>query len=612
MAIKRRTTSAIWLGVIFFMFFSQVLPVHTQGVPSDIRIGPYVDKVVLKMVYDPFREFLSLLSGDIDIYGEFVLPRHLPAIEGDPDISVYRALRNGYGLIDINCGKYPLNISGFRRAFAYAYDKTGLRIDAFEGESQEHDSLVPYVNDYCIEDLLPYHYYNARPDIGNQILDDLGFDIDPMTGFRTAPDRSPFNVVIKYGSQSQEVAGTAARFGVDALHSLHIDAEVDGTDMISFFSRLDYHQDYDMAMYAVNFFFGDVFWLTSYHSQNVDVPFRNEFNFANTTYDSWCDVLYSCMTSSEAYDAAAAMQLILHENVPRLVVYQNYYNQPYRNDVFTGHVGDAGHYLVSQWTFRNIRKIDGSAGGTVKVSWERSVYSFNPFVGSNWIMDEFMWPSLFSVGPDLNLLPNLAETVLMETHADNPKVFEGNTRFTVDIIKNATWTDGTPITAHDVANTFTYLYRSGLYGNPDAATIFGELVAAYTPTTYRAIVEFNSESMWHFFRFATLGVFPMHIFNDVDGIGYDGWNVWNPGINPEHPFDTCGPFTLTDFEAGDFYEFSANPDFYYYPQNITPSNGPESPTPPPFNTSLAIAAGAVGAVSTILVGGFFLFKREVV
>jgi peptide/nickel transport system substrate-binding protein len=210
--------------------------------------------------------------------------------------------------------------------------------------------------------------------------------------------------------------------------------------------------------------------------------------------------------------------------------------------------------------------------------------------------------------PNLSPLPYLAKNMVMETHSTNPAVMEGHTRFIVDIVQNATWSDGTPVTADDIAFTVTYYFESGMFGNIASATM-GELVAAYAPTKYRAVIEFGSESMWHFSNFAYTTIIPKHIFNDVDGIGYDGWNEWNPVVNPTDPYVTSGPFELTDYEIGEFYELSANSDFCYYPNTHTLSTTePNSTTEPTFNTSLAVSAGAVCAAATVLAGWFFLFR----
>jgi len=163
--------------------------------PSNLNIGPYVDKIVYKVIANQDQRILALQAGEIEMDNSFFDPVYLPQFGVDnPDIDIFSALRNGYGHITINTRDYPLNISGLRRAFAFAFDKTAVTVDIMDGFSQEHDSLVPYVNGWCVEDELEWHYYDDRADIGNQILDDLGFEISATTGFRHAPNGNPFGI----------------------------------------------------------------------------------------------------------------------------------------------------------------------------------------------------------------------------------------------------------------------------------------------------------------------------------------------------------------------------------------------------------------------------------
>jgi ABC-type transport system substrate-binding protein len=183
---------------------------------------------------------------------------------------------------------------------------------------------------------------------------------------------------------------------------------------------------------------------------------------------------------------------------------------------------------------------------------------------------------LFRQGPDLNPWPDLAENMVTETHSDNSAVPDGHTRFTIDIIKNATWSDGVPLTAADVAFTFNYQFESGEYGNP-AAIDYAELYAVYTPNPFRVVLEFSTESYWHFSNFAYDYIIPEHIFNDETGIGYEGWNTWNPVFNSSAPHVTCGPFRFEDYEDNEFYELLYNPLFHYSP-GYTPMRPYISPT----------------------------------
>jgi peptide/nickel transport system substrate-binding protein len=312
--------------------------------------------------------------------------------------------------------------------------------------------------------------------------------------------------------------------------------------------------------------------------------------------------------------------------------------QGYRTDTFKGHVEDLGRYISGPWTMRKIINIDDSFGGTVPIAIGQEPDSFNIYVTNSAysaaILSE-LWPSLYGFGPDLNPWPDLAESMVTETHSDNAAVPDGHTRFTVNMIQNATWSDGVPITANDVAFSITYAFESAAYGNPAGSDI-GDLVAAYAPTPYTAVIEFNTESYWHFSNFAYDTIIPFHIFNDDSGIGYEGWNSWNPVFDPAEPNVNCGPFTFTDYEAGEFYEITWNNKFHYLPEgrpawtpgetttditttsdtgttdttDTTDTDTGTGPAVPTFDATLAIVAGAVGAAVVILVGGFVLLRQK--
>jgi len=577
-------------------------------------MGPYIDEVIFRVIANQDQRVNALLAGTIEMDNSFIDPVYVPMINADPDISIHQGIRNGYGHITINCNKYPLNISGLRRAFAFAYDKERVT-EAMDGYSIEHDSLVPLPNGWCVEEEFEWHYYTNQSDIGNQILDDLNFTIDGETGFRLSPDGTPFEIIIEHSSSC--CIPYAALIAEEALNSLHINADTRAADFNEYISRLDLHEDYDMVFYAVNFYDNDIDWLAyEYWSEYADTPFQNPTNFRNATYDSWREQLLYGTTYSEVYEAASEMQKILHYNVPRLVVYENMYMQAYRNDVFTGHIADLAKHISGPWTLRNIHKLDGTPGGSVPIAISQEPDSFNIYVTnsaySKAIMDN-LWPSLYKYGPDVNPVPDLAENMWTETHSDNPAVPDGHTRFTIDIVRNATWSDGEPVTARDVAFSFTYAFESAAYNNPAPLQI-GDLIAAYSTTHFRVILEFSTETYWHFSNFAYDYIIPEHIFNDETGIGYEGWNTWNPVFDPAEPHVNCGPFNFTDFEAGEYYKIERNPRFHYATDignpieptsNTTSNSGTTSQTPPVVMNWSTVVLMAVGTGSGIII--FFCF-----
>jgi ABC-type transport system substrate-binding protein len=586
-------------------------PDQSVAVPaqtSDLNIGPYVDEIIFKVIPNKDDRVDAILSGEV----EMDFSHHDIADYGwldvdDPDIDLYKALRNGYGHITINCRDYPLNISGLRRAFAYAFDKETVRGEIWGGFSELHDSLVPITSGYCIEDELDWHYYDAQPEIGNQILDELGFDINATTGYRHAPNGEPFDIQIEYSSSFPEIAGGTAQIGVNALQALHINASTLGVDFNELLPRLDGHGDYDMVFFGFDFSNYDVDWLADeYWSEYANAPYRNPTNFRNASYDGWRDQLLYGTTYDEVYEAAAEMQKILHNNVPRLVVYLNYHFKIYRVDQFTGYVAGCDGQITNPWTSRKIHRLDGSTGGTVTIAIGGDPDSFNIFTStasySTALFPE-LWPSLYSYSPDMTPYPYLAENLITEIHADNPEVPDGHTRFTIDIIRNATWADGFPLTAEDIVYTQTY---DGTTWTPIGPMVEG-LVAAYTLSPDRAILEYDTESYWHFPKFAYDYIIPKHIFND--SIGDDWWD-WNPVLNQAHPHVTSGPYILTEYEPGAFYKISANPDFAYYPQEphttdyiatfptTSTTTGTNTPTR---NNHLSLVSLAVGGVSSVVI-----------
>ncbi len=561
--------------------------------PIDIQQGPFVDKAVFTVISAYESKMSALQSGTIDLDTGFIELSDLTTLNEDPNIDVIEFPRHGYGHIIFNCARYPFNISGFRRAFACAFNKTKVAYDLLSGYATLHDSIVPSINHWCIEDLFDYHYYDADPDIGNSILDELGFTIDNVTGFRDAPNGDDFLVTILYHDWPISIGNISevAAVGVEALNSLHINADLERIEFwYEHYFLPPWNNNYDIVLYETSFPYDTLDWLvTGFGSDYIDSGdwgyYDNLPNFSNETFDLWVDKLRNGKTYNDIYEAATEMQKILHHNVPRLVVYENSYVQGYRTDTFKGHVEDLARHISGTWTLRKIHRIDGTYGGTINVALGQEPDSFNIFTTnspySNMILEN-LYSSLYLRDPNMNPIPDLAESMLVETHSNNSDVPSNHTRFTFDIIQNATWSDGEPLTAEDVAFTFTYIDMSGDYGNPATTELEG-FVAADAPTPYTAVIEFDSESYWNFDRFAYTFIIPKHIFNGPLGIGFDHWNTWNPGFNPEDPHVTSGPFILTNFSAGDFYELEQNPSYHWHP-NVPSTPSPTTSTPTPTTT----------------------------
>ncbi|MHA1929298.1 MAG: ABC transporter substrate-binding protein [Candidatus Thorarchaeota archaeon] len=561
--------------IISFMTFALIPTADADTI--DNKNGPYVDKIVYSVITQDDQQVLALMDDEIDLIGDMVDPTFLATLLEAEDIDVANVQRNGYGYVVINTQKYPLNITAFRRATAFALDKEGISDTCWDGLSQPGDSPVPTVNPWTIEGQLPYTYYEANVALGNQLLDDAGFVIDPVTGFREAPNGAAFDVLVEC-AQSSNIAIEVGQYVADALDDLSIDAASVPTDFYEYLNRLYFHGDFDMVFMGSTFTSFDVDWLAyEFWSEYADEPYQNFAMFANDTYDSWREQLLYATTYEEVYEAAIEMQRILVYQVPYLVCYANQLLSAYRTDRFEGHVNDVSDGVPGWWTNYKVHLKDsegGPAGGTFRWSNPMDIDTFNFMVSSSPYANNInmmMWESLIRIGPDGNDLPWLAEDYLMETHEDNPSVPDGYTQMTFNLIQNATWTDGMPLTAEDVAFSLNY-YRNAP-GNPYGPDLT-DMIAAYAPTTYTLIVQFSSVSFWHLHTVAYKPVLPKHVF---EVIGVDGWNIWNPNP-PITAMVTSGPFNVSDYVAGEYCEMTRNPDYFYGFNDSIPSTENEAPT----------------------------------
>lgn len=572
-----------------------ILPQNIKGLPTvpsqdigeyTLRTGPHLDSVTFNIMEDTAQLIAGLQSGTIDMYTEFLSETQVNSlISSDSFIEAYNVTRNGYGQITINCRDAPLNESTLRRAFAYAFDKTAVTADILDGFSQEHDSLVPFPNGWCIEDQFTSHYYTDQSTIGNQMLNDSGlFPFDGAGEYRTYKGDS-FNITIEYAVSFPEIAGGTAQIGVDALRRLGINAETRATDFNEFLSRLDSHGEYDMVFYARTFYDNDVSWLAyEYWSDYANTPYQNPTNFRNTTYDSWRDQLLYGIAYEEVFEAAAEMQKILQYNVPRLVCYENHAYQAYRTDLFEGHINDLVEGISGSWSLRQMRAIGASHGGNVSVGVVQAPTNFNIFnseSSSSQMILDLLYPSLYDYDPTLRPIGDLAKNLIVQRNSDNFEVPVGHSRYTINILENATWSDGTPLTAHDVNFTLQFVSRhsnalpgSFWYGGGMPPS---SLIATDVLSPYQIVLEFDTESYWDFSYFAHGYIIPEHLFSN----GTITWDEWDPIFNPAHPLITCGPFLLDDFEVDEYYSLMYNPEFYYaLNRTAVITTGPTSSTTP--------------------------------
>ena len=578
-----------------------------------LKMGPFIDKVRFTVITQDDQQVEALLNGEIDLIGDMVDPSFLEQIEASEMVTWEQRLRNGYGFLTINCAKYPLNETALRRAIAFALDKEAIAEDAWEGFAQPLDSIVPPLNPFSVEGQLPYSYYAADSDTGNAILDAAGFHDINSDGFREAPDGSDFDIVAEF-PLSGGIGIWIAPILRAAFQSLNLNGTTAFVDFYEYLNRLYFRGDYDMAFLGETLSSHDVDWLAyEFWGWSWEYPDINLPRWGNASYDIWRDQLLHGTSYEEVYEAAIEMQKVFVYECPYIVLYENYYISAYRTEEFEGFVNDYSEGVPGWWTnYKTRRKTApdwNPFGGTLRWSNSLDVDMFNFMISCPCYclpIDEWLYEPLIRCDPDGNDKPWLAKSYEIETHEDNPQVAEGHTRFTFDILDNATWSDGIPITPEDVAFTFNY-YRDAP-GNPFGYDL-QDLEAAYS-TGNEVIIEFNTESYWHLHTIGYKLIIPKHIFSEI---GLEGWRTWNPQP-PEELMVTSGPFNVSDYEPGSHVELSYVPGYFYSPNRsawtppVTTDFGENGSEP---MDVLTIAGWVVTSTSVIvIIGVLVLWSRE--
>ncbi|MHA1780442.1 MAG: ABC transporter substrate-binding protein [Candidatus Thorarchaeota archaeon] len=574
----------ILVGALILTVSTPILSVSQTIDQEQQKTGPFIDKLVYYVIESDAEQMRALQNNEIDIIGGDVDPTYASNWHESDDIEITETPYNAYGYITINTGKYPFNITAYRRALAFALDKEKISEEVWDGLAQPLDSIVPEMNPFSAENVLEDHYYRADVDKGKQLLAAAGFLDSDSDGHLEGPGPNGAGTVeldkvsiecAQISNMTIDVSTIVAK----ALSDLGFEAEAQPTDFYEYLNRLNFHQDYDIAFYTIQFDNFDVDWLAyEYWSEYANEPYWNFPNFRNSDYDAWRDQLLHSTDYDKVYQAAIEMQKIIFYQSPIIVCYNSLFLSAYRTDRFEGFVNDVSEGVSSWWTNLKIHLKDNPnspVGGTFRWSIPLDIDTFNFMTHSfRYTVDilSHLYDRLLVQDPQGRDLKWLAESYAIETHADNSSVPEGHTHVTFQLIKNATWIDERPLTAEDVAYALNYYKLAP--GNPYGQDLT-DLVDAHATSQYSLVVKFNTESYWHLHKIGYKPIIPKHIFEQI---GYDNWNTWLP-FPPDHTMVTSGPFNISKYVRGEFIELTYNPNYFYRPyRSLTNTSGTTNST----------------------------------
>ncbi|MDF1539289.1 MAG: ABC transporter substrate-binding protein [Candidatus Thorarchaeota archaeon] len=543
------------------------IPVLDLSQSSDNpSIGPYLDSVFFDSYEEPDRQIQALLDNDADLVGDFIDPFFRSTLEEAESIDILSTPSNAYGQLLLNTAKYPLNNTFLRRAIAFALDKERFVSEVWGGEAEPLDVVIPKMNPFSAENLLPFNYHDSQIDIGIELLNEAGFIDINSDGYREAPDGQPFSLelVNVFGSYPYT---RICEISVESIRALGVNCTLSPSNF-GIIDTLYFHGDYDIAFLESSFSSLDITWLAyEFWSEYAEMPYRNPSNFRNSTFDSARQLFLYSTDYNQVYQASLEMQEIIAYECPVIVCYEENVLSAYRTDVFEEFVSDTQYGAACWWSsYRcHLESSPYITGGSLRWALDELPDSLNflfPLPHMSNKMVQHLWGSLLVRNHNGNLVSWFATSYQIETHEDNSNVTEGFTRLTFEIDSAIHWSDGQVLDADDVVFTINYLKQAN---SSRFSSILQNVTQVYNQSQFIIVLEFDFESYWHLENIGLIPILPTQIFSAVE---VEEWDTFEP-VSTFETIPVSGPFNISIYEVGNYCRMMRNPLFFNLPVSET-------------------------------------------
>ncbi|MFX1334589.1 MAG: ABC transporter substrate-binding protein, partial [Promethearchaeota archaeon] len=514
--MKKGSLLSLLIGLTLLGLF---YPNTVQTTPSIIRSpkwssefrpypGGYVDEIEF-MIYpdeDIPLAILALQNGDIDVYDERVPQDYLAGLVSDPNIEVTFTPSVRYRALTLNCDRFPLNITAFRRAMAFGYDKSRANRECIGGAGWPQDSYIPItISEWEVESEMSDHFYEADYVLGNRSLENAGFKDLDGDGWReydaNGNDAWDVGVDLDDDEYADMTPGTSSIIEMYALAAYDpsikaIDIMVDGLEEMGV-RCYAYPPDF-LPTPPDPMAFDVLCWnegipLTNpskclYENFRTDAKYNgglyNYYHFSNSTIDAVFDQMIEATTLEDVKTYAKEVNRFLTFEQPQIVVYNDVNIGTHRNDrfdgwfEFTGLGPTTGGYIQNNpycATKLHLKEsLGGPFGGTLYYCLSGTIDTLNPYL-QKWDREEtvfqYIYDQLWSIDPyTWDPIPGLAYDWEIEQTTAGGDIRDGQ-KFTFYLYENETWHDGEPFTAADV-NHSLYLWKSSPRSGIEMAEIY--------------------------------------------------------------------------------------------------------------------------------------------
>jgi peptide/nickel transport system substrate-binding protein len=167
---------------------------------------------------------------------------------------------------------------------------------------------------------------------------------------------------------------------------------------------------------------------------------------------------------------------------------------------------------------------------------------------------QLVYEGLWTYSPyDWTPQPALAYAWETEPTVASGDIQDGE-KYTFYLYENATWHDGTPVTATDVANSVTLAWQ-----DPFDAENYENIYLIRVNNTHTIELFTNSTGYFEWTRTTGFTVFPHHIWGD-DTITGGNISTWVPSVSE---LVGSGPYTFAAHVPGQYVVLERHPDWHF-------------------------------------------------
>lgn len=294
------TQNPIGSGPFRFVSYEPGSTVELEANPEYFGEGPYLERLIYRIIPDPNTQVQALLNGEVD-FVDGVPSAQVPTFETNPEYKVAGKVYPSPFYIGFNLEREPLNNVDVRRAIGMAIDREQIVATALGGYGTPENRYYPSVIEWASNPDATAPALDV--DGANALLDEIGF---PMEG------DSRFSVELFHFTGWQEAADTATVLR-EQLAAIGVSVELVLLELAAFDEQLD-AGEFDMSLQG---------GFQGPDPANLSVRWGSEgalnsWNYSNPEFDELLVQGDAATTQEERAQIYFEAQAILAEDIPSI------------------------------------------------------------------------------------------------------------------------------------------------------------------------------------------------------------------------------------------------------------------------------------------------------